>query len=469
MPHQAGTRDTTEVDRLLQELERNLEGARSSLREQETLLARLKVCSRDAKTARPMFTEKGIEILSKYGLNNHTLSTSHEALRCLANVLLLNESSRQIFADLGFVSKAAERLKSENRDDEFLISRTLLLLTYKTNVNFEELTERHDLTGSINEHIARHAKHLDKKGRSESQSGPMEEAAMVETLKLMFNITHYYPSLIARFQPAIEPLIDLLLHSPLPTTPLQPPITYIINALLNLDLAPASQSSEPSSEVVTSPLFPPANQTKVVDRMIFIFNGALKDTPDRDLDAAAAPLCTLLRRAYELADLETKAWMRRKLLPHEEDRNQPLGKGESLSSRLLRLSCSPGLPTLRENVSCLLFELSDKDADTFVRNIGYGYASGFLASHGIEFLGNATGARNLGSEVETSINPVTGQRLSAEEGRDGSGGQEMSEEEKEREAERLFVLFERLRATGVVDVVNPVQKAVDEGRFEEVP
>lgn len=93
MPHQAGTRgryrahprrlengadgvvDTTEVDRLLQELERNLEGARSSLRgitnasimprhptdicvEQETLLARLKVCSRDAKTARPMFTEK---------------------------------------------------------------------------------------------------------------------------------------------------------------------------------------------------------------------------------------------------------------------------------------------------------------------------------------------------------------------------------------------------------------------------
>ena len=41
-------------------------------------------------------------------------------------------------------------------------------------------------------------------------------------------------------------------------------------------------------------------------------------------------------------------------------------------------------------------------------------------------------------------------------------------EEKEREAERLFVLFERLRATGVVDIKNPVQQAIDEGRFEEL-
>ena len=44
----------------------------------------------------------------------------------------------------------------------------------------------------------------------------------------------------------------------------------------------------------------------------------------------------------------------------------------------------------------------------------------------------------------------------------------MTEEEKDREAERLFVLFERLRATGVVDIKNPVQQAIDEGRFEEL-
>lgn len=47
-------------------------------------------------------------------------------------------------------------------------------------------------------------------------------------------------------------------------------------------------------------------------------------------------------------------------------------------------------------------------------------------------------------------------------------GPEMTDEEKEQEAEKLFVLFERLKATGVVEVVNPVERAVREGRFEEV-
>jgi hypothetical protein len=38
------------------------------------------------------------------------------------------------------------------------------------------------------------------------------------------------------------------------------------------------------------------------------------------------------------------------------------------------------------------------------------------------------------------VNPITGQRLDAE---DPSSQEPMTEEEKEREAERLFVLFER--------------------------
>lgn len=63
------------------------------------------------------------------------------------------------------------------------------------------------------------------------------------------------------------------------------------------------------------------------------------------------------------------------------------------------------------------------------------------------------------------INPVTGQRRDMEP---QDPGPEMTDEEKEREAERLFVLFERLKATGVVNIVNPVEQALQEGRFEEV-
>lgn len=46
----------------------------------------------------------------------------------------------------------------------------------------------------------------------------------------------------------------------------------------------------------------------------------------------------------------------------------------------------------------------------------------------------------------------------------------MTPEEKQREAERLFVLFDRLEKTGVVKMgSNPVQQAREEGRLEELP
>jgi hypothetical protein len=73
-----------------------------------------------------------------------------------------------------------------------------------------------------------------------------------------------------------------------------------------------------------------------------------------------------------------------------------------------------------------------------------------------------------GSEAEEErINPITGQYVSSEKVPDLK---DMTDEEKEREAERLFVLFERLKKTGIIDVENPIAKAMQEsqGRFEEV-
>lgn len=41
----------------------------------------------------------------------------------------------------------------------------------------------------------------------------------------------------------------------------------------------------------------------------------------------------------------------------------------------------------------------------------------------------------------------------------------MTDEEKEREAERLFVLFDRLEKNGVLKVRNPIRDAVERGEF----
>lgn len=124
--------------------------------------------------------------------------------------------------------------------------------------------------------------------------------------------------------------------------------------------------------------------------------------------------------------------------PVSRERNQPLGKGASLASRLLQLSSSASAPNTRESISYLLFELSNENAEEFIQNIGYGYASGFLATHNIPV------PASLGSPdtIATAVNPVTGQKLDSEPvGADPFEG--MSQDEKEREAERLFVLFER--------------------------
>ncbi len=161
------------------------------------------------------------------------------------------------------------------------------------------------------------------------------------------------------------------------------------------------------------------------------------------------------------------------LLPSNEERAQPLGKSDTLASCLLRLSTSAVAPNVREGISSLLFEISNKDATSFVRNVGYGFAAGFLMTHNLPVPDNAlkgqSGSEDPGGRLTSidskEVNPITGQRRDMEP---QAPGPEMTDEEKEREAEKLFVLFDRLKATGVVNVVNPVEQALQEGRFEEV-
>lgn len=114
----------------------------------------------------------------------------------------------------------------------------------------------------------------------------------------------------------------------------------------------------------------------------------------------------------------------------------------------------------------LLYTLSSSNPEEFIHNVGYGYASGYLVNQNIPVPPQAL-AEHGSSNGKTPVNPITGQTIESEPERpDPFAG--MTDEEKEREAERLFVLFERLRNTGVVNVRNPVEQALQEGRFEEL-
>ena len=311
---------------------------------------------------------------------------------------------------------------------------------------------------------------MDRSPASDSPSH-LGWAPLTETLKLLFNLASFYPDQIPAFNRTISPILAILKNIQLQTPALQPPVTQLINALLILDISGKELGTTRHGK--QSLFFPDLDPNINVSRLVTILDTAIRTSKEEILEATAIPLITLLRRTYELAASSVKTHIQSILLPSNEERAEPLGKSDTMASCLLRLSTSAVAPGLREGISSLLFEISNKDATLFVRNVGYGFAAGFLMTHNLPIPDNAlkgdVRSGDLGGRLTTidgkEINPVTGQRRDMEP---GDPGPEMTDEEKEREAERLFVLFERLKATGVINVVNPVEQALQEDRFEEV-
>ena len=311
---------------------------------------------------------------------------------------------------------------------------------------------------------------MDKKPTSISPP-PLGWAPLTETLKLLFNLTSFYPHQISAFNRTVSPILAILNKIQLQRPVLQAPVTQLINAMINLDLLGKDSGILQMEE--SSWFFPNQDPNTNVSRLTEILDIAIRTSKEELLETTAIPLVTLLRRTYDIGPSSTKAHMQSTLLPSDEERAQPLGRSDTLASRLLQLTTSAVAPNVREGISSLLFEISNKDATSFVRNVGYGFAAGFLMTHNLTVPGNALksedGSEDPGGRLTRingkEINPVTGQRRDMEP---QDPGPEMTDEEKEREAEKLFVLFERLKATGVVNVVNPVEQALQEGRFEEV-
>lgn len=420
--------------------------------------------------------------------------------------MLLAAPTRQIFVDLGYEAKACLRLKNDSRDDEFLVSRVLFLLTYDSNVNIEKLIDESHLADTINQNLARHAKLYVAKSKK-AKEDPMEDMALTETLKLMFNLTHFCPQRCEAFSPSIPHILTILSRRPIPPIdPLGPPMGALVNALINLELENKKCSAD-----ATNPLFPKGNHSTYTEHLLSILATSIDVYAESDLEAHVSPLLTLLRKIYEHAPPDVRTLMQDRLLPSDTDRAQPLGRTASLPSRLLRLSTSSTSVQLKEAISNLLFDMSDKDAASFVQNVGYGFASGFLFQHNVPIPENALEAwstsggtdgdvekvdveaneeagQTMEKEMATggkgrAVNPITGQLLDMEAPFEGK---EMTQAEKEREAEKLMVLFERsvgrrvsrvrrllisayrLRKNGVITAENPMRAMQQEGRFEEL-
>jgi hypothetical protein len=433
-----------EAKTLLAQLTQDLESTRINHSTAQQRLEKLKALGRDPRNVANIYDEQGIKVLGGYAFGDLPPPISSEGLRCIANALLLLPTTRSHALRFSLDQKAADSLRHADQDQEFLLSRILFLLTYDPAIDMDSLVAHHDLAESLVKNLTRHATTQTTNGQ-----GLM---ALMETLKLLFNATNVKTDHAERFSPAVEAIMQILTFTDVPSPPLQPPITLLLNALANLD--------------IDGSLLKASETTAILDKLITILERSVRSLPSTELETAAIPLLTVLRKINEVGPSQLRASMKSQLLPQDEERDQPIGKSSSLASQLLRLTTSSGMVSLSEAISGLMFELSDKDANLYVQNVGYGYAAGYLMTHKIPIPESARKTRDNGeTSGQIPVNPITGQRLDREPAVELP---EMTREEKEREAERLFVLFERLKATGVVDVQNPVELARDAGRIEEL-
>jgi hypothetical protein len=353
------------------------------------------------------------------------------ALRCVANALLLDAKMRQVFVDTGYGGKLADKLTTDNSEDEMVTSRILFYATYDTTMDFEDLINNHALGHNVTYQLERHAKQFPKSGRTPLSQ--MDELALTDTLKLIYNVSKLF-DLAAAFSASIPHILKIMSRIDISSKPLDGLLGGLLNALSILDL------EEKKGKVFeSSPLFPTFNENCNVDRLINILDQAVSLYSPDELESKAVPLLYSLITIHEVAPEGPRKHMQSLLLPESSDRTLPIGQSDTLSSRLLKLSTSHHA-NLKVTISELMFVLSDKDAESLTKNIGYGFAAGFLAARGIEMPQNASEAYATNHGPDAQLNPITGQRWAAEPKDEGPP---MTMEEKEREAERLFVLFER--------------------------
>lgn len=383
--------------------------------------------------SRPTLTaSQGITMLLRFSFENTSNDTSRAALRVVANAMLLKPETRQMFVDQGYPTQACNHLETGSWDNEFLLSRILFLSTYGTSVDLADMIENHQLAEHMVNNLGRHVKSLSEKQKE--TLNPMEDLALGETLKLMFNVTHFSKAHVSSFTPAVPHIVALLWKQDISESkPLDSPFGPLVNSLLNLDL---------QTEQSQSVLFPENEPEKITSRLVELLDNGIRAYTGSDLETVVTPVVSLLSRLYGNAPLSVQQNLRECLLPTAQDRQGVLGRSDSLPSKLLKNSTNPTAPALRDAISHLLFDLSDKDASKFVENVGYGFASGFLFQNNVPVPAAATGnfSKNDVSGIRKSVNPITGQFLDKEKFADAP---EMTQEEKEREAERLFVLFER--------------------------
>jgi hypothetical protein len=174
------------------------------------------------------------------------------------------------------------------------------------------------------------------------------------------------------------------------------------------------------------------------------------------LDDMLSPLVVVITKLC-VADEGSRTRVRHWIVPEDLDRSSPLEERSDILGKCLRLLSCIYHSRLKDSVGELLFAIADSDASTLSNLVGYGNVAGYLFHKGIFNAPSQSSAVPTSTSSGESIDPITGTTTKPTE------GVLMSDEEKEREMEKLFVLFDRLEKTGALPPdQNPMRKAIQQ-------
>ncbi|KAF7340264.1 hypothetical protein MVEN_01945300 [Mycena venus] len=452
------------IESLLKDL--NAADSRISSKDNALALLALKTLGQDPTGAEALGTVSNLSILLELVISTkHDTKASNEALRCIANTLLLAGCSRSVFID--------PKVKG---------SETCISLLETPSPFIVSLVEEKRNGNTVIDILGRK---VDLLLPSVTSGNKIAREAMVEVLKLTMRIfIHYLKYLDSKSEPddasdnwcsnldSIVPPLLRVFRALLPTSPspIVAPLTNAIHTLIwiPVSLFPTDTILQTHSLLENAFLhyFPDAldPDDPSVRELAMSEAGPGSATDSSPLDLQLGPLVALIARqcvADETARTRTRDW----LCPADLDRSAAAGSLESrpdMLGRCLRLLGSVYHPQLKSTVGQMLFAMCNSDAATMSTLLGYGNVAGFLFSMNIMSAPpapapSATTPAAVSAAAAENINPITG---TAQEARPPDP--EMSSEEKEREMEKLFVLFDRLERTGTLPPSqNPIRRAIE--------
>ncbi|KAI1176691.1 guanine nucleotide exchange factor [Nemania sp. FL0916] len=312
-------------------------------------------------------------------------------------------------------AKATELVRSADADDQFLAARLLLLCAAHPTVDFPSDFELETLAQALNAATARHA--------STGETEPTKACTAI--LQLISVLAAKHEAAAHHLLVSLDPVLRMFDRAPIRDPPLQPPMSLLIDCL-------AALVSHDDPLATSEISWPPFNEEKLVNVLALAIQAYQPDSVERQI----TPLASLLFKISRSAPSDTKERLRAHLLPSDQDRTQALGRGHSLPHKLVKISTEAVSSVLKEVMAHLFLELSDGDPKRLVHNVGFGCAVGLLYTLGIPAPpDDSDGSQSAGHPCE--INPVTGQRRDMET---QPSLPEMTDAEKEREAERLVRL-----------------------------